>query len=194
MKRITILFLSLIVLCLCGCDKVPTENSISVSNSGEIVEVIVKDAPEDADEGLLKESIEKEISDYYISTKGDVVELKDLYIKDGKVVTKFEYRKYDIYDDFNQRNIFAGSIHNAFEVEDNTYFYDVVFLDTKTNKEVKVVDVIENTGDRVVIFDDDYVYKVESKIRYISENVELLGKKSARLKDGESGFGYIIYK
>lgn len=194
MKRIIVLVLSLILLFVCGCGEKVTENSISVSNSFEITEVTVEDATEDVDLDEMKETIEKEISDYYITTMGKAVELKDLYEEDGRIITELEYGKYDVYNAYNNKNLYVGSIHNAFEIEDNTYFYDVVFLSAKDNKEVKVVDVIENTGDRVVIFEDDYIYHVGGKICYISENVELVDKKSARLKNGESGLGYIIYK
>lgn len=194
MKKAVVIFLAMTFLFLCGCTDVPERNTVQVSNDGSLVEVLVEDAEGDIDTDSVKEALQSKISDYYISSKGDNVKLKEVTIRKGKLLKEISYGKYDVYNSFNDRTLYAGSIHNALEVEDNTFFYDVNFLNTKSNKPVKAVDVIENTGDKVVIFNDDYIYQVENRIYYISDNVELLDKKSARLKEGESGTGYIIYK
>lgn len=194
MKKTAGLFLAVSFLFLCGCGKDSIQSSISVSGSGTITEVIVEDAKEDTDIDEIRKDLDSDITEYYISTIGENIKLSNVELKKDKVIKEITYGNYQVYNGYRESNLFAGSIHSALEVEDNTYFYDTVFLDAKKKKEIKAVDVIGNTSDKVVIFDDDYIYKVDGKISYISENVELLDKKSACLKDGESGLGYIIYK
>lgn len=193
--KIRTVFLLFVMVLLCGCGEEKQDNTISISDSYQINEITVKDEPEGFSPKEEKERIETELSDYYVSTHGNSIELNEISVSGGTVITELTYGKYEIYNNYTGRNLYAGSIHGALEIEDNTYFYNVVFLDTKTGKQKKTVDVIANTSDKAVIFDSpDYIYHVNGKIRYISENVELIDKKNARLKEGESGLGYIIYK
>ncbi len=195
MKRLlsVVFVIGFLFVCGCGCGKEATKAGILVGDDSSITETTLYKREDEITKKSLQESLEETIKEYYISSHGNRVDIEEIKKEKENFVVLLQFGTSEVYNGFYERDLFAGSIYDALKVEDNTYFYEVQFLDAKKQEEVVVMDVIGDSSKRVVIFQDDILYHVEGKILYISDNVELLDKKSACLKEGAKGPGYIIY-
>lgn len=198
LKRRIFCFLGILMaalfLCGCGCGKEPEESYLSINKDGSITQKIVESfAEENYDLEELRTMAEEKIEAYYLASGGKNIELTQLKESDNKITVVLEYELLESYNDFNQATLFTGDIKDALKEEDSSYFYNVKFLDTKDNKEVSIGTVIANESSSVVIFEEDVLYQVNGKLKYVSENVEVVSKKTARLKEGQEGPGYLIY-
>lgn len=198
LKRRIFCFLGILMtalfLCGCGCGKEPEESYLSINKDGSITQKIVESfAEENYDQEELRTMTEEKIEAYYLASGGKKIELTQLKESDNKITVVLEYDLLESYNAFNQAALFTGNIKDALEAEDSSYFYNVKFINAKDNKEISMADVIADESLSVVIFEENMLYQVSGKLKYVSENVEIVSKKTARLKEGQSGPGYLIY-
>lgn len=198
LKRRIFCFLGILMaalfLCGCGCGKELEESYLSINKDGSITQKIVESfAEENYDLEELRTMTEEKIEAYYLASSGKKIELTQLKESDEKITVVLEYELLESYNAFNSANLFTGEIKDALKAEDSAYFYNVKFLDAKDKKEVSLGDVVANDSLSVVIFEEDVLYQVSGKLKYVSENVEIVSKKTARLKEGQKGPAYLIY-
>ena len=181
-------------LCLDGCTKEQKESCLTLKKSGAVTHRIVEDfGEENYDREELQAMTEEEIDAFYDQPekKGEV-ELTQLKVSGGKLTMVMDYDSVEAYNEFNETALFSGTIEEALK-QDKNYFSEETLIQVKDSSEVKTADVIKDTSLSTVIFEEDVLYELEKKILYHSENVELISGKCARLKDSETGPGYLIY-
>ncbi len=189
-KRIVCFFgVLLLIAMLCGCGEEPKGSYISINKDGTITQKIVESFEEENyDIEELRSKTQNELDTYAAGSK-----LTELVEEDGKVTLIMDFDSLASFNAFNQTNLFSGTVKEALEASDGTYFADVKLVDAKKEKEVPIEDITGNGELSVVIFEEDTTYQVSGNLRYMSDNLELVSKKSVRLKEGQQGPGYLIY-
>ncbi len=191
MKKRIVYFLGMLLLIMMigGCGEEPTGSYISINKDGTITQKIVESfAEENYDIEELRSKTKNELDTYAAGS-----ELTELTEEDGKVTLIMDFDSLASFNAFNQTNLFAGTVKEALEAGDGKYFADVKLVDAKKEKEVPIEDITGNEELSVVIFEEDTIYQVSGNLQYMSDNLELVSKKSVRLKKDQQGPGYLIY-
>lgn len=180
---------------LTGCTKEQDESSLTIKKSGAVTHRIVENFEEENyDLEELRAMTEEEMDFFYDQSEGKgEVELTQLKESGGKLTMVMDYDSVEAYNEFNETALFSGTIEEALKQQDKNYFSEENLVQAKDSAQVKTEDVIKDTSLSAVIFEDNILYELDKKILYHSENVELVSGKCARLKDSETGPGYLIY-
>ncbi len=196
----------LLVVLLVGCAKFdPQEDAVTVDKKGRVVRVFADEFLDEAGQAYDVEEIrammEQELSVYNRKFGVDHVILEECTWENGllRIQIACDEAKYYVdycgyyNDDFSTEEtdveFFAGTVGEA-----GAYDFGVPFLDT-AGQAVEAGEVLENANSRVIILNEPILVETQGNILYTSNNVELLGKKQARVmaSDGLER-AYIIYK
>lgn len=181
-------------VCFGGCGKEQDESCLTIKKSGAVSQRIVEDfAEENYDLEGLQAMAEEEIDDFEQSEENSV-ELTQLKESSGKLTMVMDYSSVEAYNQFNGTAMFSGTIKDALGQKEKGWFSQENMTKAKDNSKVKTADIIKDTSLFTIILEEPVLVELEKKILYYSENIELVSAKCARLKDAESGPGYIIYK
>ncbi len=180
--------------CMSGCGEEEKESCLTIKQNGEVSQRIVEDFEEENyDLEELRAMTEEEIDAHCQESGEGSVELTQLKKDDGKLIMTIDYESMEAYNEFNDTELFSGTIKDALGLKDKAYFSKESFLDAKKSSKIETDKVIKDDSLSVIIFQEAVLYEVDEKIRYYSENLELISDKCARLKDSEEGPGYLIY-
>lgn len=181
--------------CIEGCGESRNESCLTIKKSKAVNQRIVESFEEENyDTEELRTMTEEEIDNQNGQAEGNSVELTQLKNSNGTLTMVIDYSSLEAYNQFNGTALFSGTVQEALEQEGEEYFSQENLIKAKDASKVKIDEVIKDTGLLTVICEEPMLYKLEKKILYYSENMELVSNKSARLKDAESGPGYLIYK
>ncbi|MCU6735292.1 hypothetical protein [Diplocloster agilis] len=176
------------------------EDTVYIQKKGQITGVIVEDFTKqyyDAEE--LQDMLNQEITDYNTESGRECVTLQSYEVKDGIVRVLIDYVDADCYGKFNGVDFFAGLYPGIEE-------YDLpdTMIKVKDNSSVSMAEVqseAEEKGYHATVVSEKTDVKVTSKILYISENMELVDKTTARVVVDETDenkdtkeLAFIIYK
>lgn len=184
-------------ICLSGCSSKQDESCLTIKKSGAVSQRIVEDFKEENyDLEGLRAMAEEEIDDFG-QPEGESVELTQLKENGGKLTMVLDYSSVGAYNQFNETAMFSGSVEEAAAKAEKGWFTQEKMIKAKDKSEVNTKDILKETSLMTVILEDmkePVLLELEKKILYYSENMELVSDKCARLKDAESGTGYVIYK
>lgn len=197
MKKISQIILVLMAAAmLSGCtgesEVAEQGNSIQVAKDGSVVGTLVNVLDQSYyDSEELKSMIETEISETNTTLGTTAVTLEDYQCDAaGNVKVKVKYTDSAAYAAFNGGTFYCG---NAVTAKD-TYGLNGTFLDVKDGK-ITTDDAVVSEDAKVVVLSENINVTVPGKIVAITDNVEMIGKKSASVSlKSEEDLAYIVYK
>lgn len=180
---------------IAGCSslELADANTISVQKNGSIKQTIVEQFERsyyDVDE--LSEMAQEKIDQFNNGTENIVCD--SIKTKDGKIIVEITYQTGTDYADFNNRELFSGTVEEA-EAEGYSLKHAVAQDGSDINEE-QLAEIAQN---HVLIVQtkegEELDVKVYDKILYTSGNVILSGKKDAYITaEGEDMLSYVIFQ
>lgn len=196
----------LLMVLLTGCSKFdPQEDAVTVDKDGKVIRVFADEFLDESGQAYDVEEIrammEQELSVYNRKFGVDHVILEECQWENGllRIQIACDEPKYYVdycgyyNDDFSTEEtdveFFVGTLGEAGE-----YDFGVSFVNT-SGEAVEASQVMENAKNRVIILNEPILVETQGNILYVSSNVELLGKKQARVMAGDGlERAYIVYK
>lgn len=192
----TILMIMAAACIMAGCGslgvKAPEMSTISIQKDGKIMQTIVDQFERnyyDVDE--LEKMTQEKIKRY--SNEADDIICESVEEKDGMIIVKMTYQTDSDYTDFNNRELFYGTVSEA--SKQGYALSDLVSKDGTSISETELSELSEN---HVVVIQtaagEELGVNVYDKILYTSGNITLSGKKDAIIEAGEeSMLSYIVF-
>ncbi|MDD6812569.1 MAG: hypothetical protein PUD93_12070 [Lachnospiraceae bacterium] len=176
-----------------GGSNLADANTISVQKDGSIKQVIVEQFERsyyNVDE--LSEMAQKKIDQF--NNGADNIVCDSIKTKDGKIIVEITYQTGTDYSDFNNRELFSGTVEEA-EAKGYSLKHAVAVDGSDINEE-QLAGIAQN---HVLIVQtkegEELDVKVYDKILYTSGNVIPSGKKDVYIgAEGEDMLSYIIFQ
>ena len=179
----------MITILTVGCGKnsfQPSVSSIYVHKDGRITEAIVESFMQDYysfDE--FQSMVEKEVAAY------ENVSIQSLELKDSTVYLLLDFADAETYSKYSEVYCFQGTVDEALSAG---LPFAMDFKDEQY-EEYSTAEVTEKTSNPVLVLKSEGFVETEQPIKYVSNNVEILGSHSAEVMpiDDEAEYAYIIY-
>lgn len=187
MKKKKGLLLTVMVLSLLtGCSKFsPKETAVSIGKDGAVTAAVIDKLDQsyyDAEE--LKANVESSVTDYNGEAGEDTITVEKLEIgEEGDVKLLMKYASYKDYADFNNVDFYVGDITDGYN--NGGYRFETGFYQVEKGKiageEIQREEIFSGANHPMIVFSEEMAVEVPGKILYVSSNVEVTGKKSARM-------------
>ncbi len=189
MKRFKGIVLAVVMLgLLTGCSKKfsPQETAVSVDKDGVVTAAVLDKLDQsyyDAEE--LKSQVEKSVSEYNGTEGEDTITVEQFDIsEEGDVKLFMKYASAEDYAAFNNVDFYAGDITNGYNK--GGYRFEIGFQEVEkgelTGKALTREEIFKGQNHYLVVFTEPMGVEVPGNILYVSDNVEITGKRSARMK------------
>jgi len=195
MKKLRLwLCMAILLYCLTGCgDKaagmVYDTTTLIVNDEGTITEVVVEAFDKDYyDASELESYAKKEVQDYNYKKVSTRITLESVEVEEGTAKVSMSYKTDDDYREFNEEELFVGTIKEAME---EGYAFDQNFLVYGKEETISVGKLTDHSTYGIVITKMATDVVLPNKIAYISDNVTTTGNKTATTNGEEC---YIIYR
>lgn len=190
-KGIALALLSALILS--GCGDSGNVSQITVDQEGTVTSYIVEEFSAsyyDAEE--LQASVAEDINFINEKYEGNVIELSEFAFGEDVVKATIWYQSADLYEEFNEENLFVGTIEEALTQK---YDMDVAFYDIKNlENEVAFSDIKEGNY-HIMIFTEPVNIKVPNKVLYVSDGLQKgNSSKKVSVTDNTQEIYYIIYE
>lgn len=187
MKKTKGLILAVLALCvLTGCSKFsPKETAVSVGKEGTVTAAVIDTLDQSYYDGEeLKASVEESVAEYNGSAGEDTITVEEFEIGEEKDVKLFmEYASYKDYAAFNNVDFYVGDITDGYN--NGGYRFETTFRQVEKGEavegEIKREEIFAGANHPMVVFSEPMAVEVPGEILYVSSNVEVTGKKSARM-------------
>ncbi len=173
---------------LTGCSKFsPDENAVSIGKDGEITAAILDHLDQDYyDAEELKTEVEQAVNTYNQSEGKDCITIEKFQSKDNGEVTLFmKYAGDEDYAAFNHVDFYAGDITDGYNK--GGYRFETTFQQIENGKVIREnvdkKEIFRGSNHPMVVFSEEMAVEVPGKILFASSNVQVTGKKSARVGD-----------
>lgn len=192
----------------CGQDKAPEVSSVSIGKDGTIAHQIVGGFEQNYYEvDGLKELAESRVAEYCADNGEESVTLASVEEKDGSVLIGLNYATDRDYSDFNNRELFVGTLTEA---ENRGYPLEAVAFISADGKPMEIGFMEERDKKQIVIIatkpSEELVVNTYGKVLYINQSatsdldVSFTGKKAVYIKypadenTDESVLSYIVFE
>ena len=179
-------------LLLSGCSQKfePTESTIFITSKGLVQSAVIESFDKsyyDFDE--LYETVEKEVKAYCLDKNEDAITISSLVEENESVVLLMDYQTVEDYVEFNETLLFSGTFSEA---ADAGYLPEELYDVEGNSVEVDM----ESLGDlNVIVTEESVCLQTSSNIKYVSDNVTILGKKLAKaMEAGKTHPAFVLYK
>lgn len=191
MKKAKMLMLAVLSIgMLTGCSKFsPDETAVSIGKNGEITAAVLDELDESYyNTEELKTNVESAVSDYNGSGGADSITIDKFDIKeDGSVKLFMKYGAYEDYAAFNNVTFYAGDITDGYN--NGGYRFETTFQQVENGKvirsDVDKNEIFEGNNHPMIVFQEEMAVVVPGKILYASSNVQVTGKKTAKIPGEE---------
>lgn len=182
-KKILIMTAALCMLTGCGSLASENTNTISIQKDGKIEHTIVEQFERNYyDEDELSQMAQEKIGRY--NNGGDNIACESVKAGDGKIVVKMVYQSEADYTEFNNRELFCGTVKQASEKG-----YSLQNLVSADGEALDAADLEALSENHVVIVQtkkgEELDVRVYDTIVYASEDITFSGKKDALITAGE---------
>lgn len=189
-------FMIVAVVCgVTGCgltEKSPSMDTVSVQKDGTIKQTIVDQFDQNDYDAEELSAMAQEKINRYSDGAGNIV-CDSVEENNGQIVVMMTYQTGADYTDFNNRELFTGTVAEA--MAEGYSLQDVVSNNGTSLSESEVTAAGEN---HIVIVQTKEGEKLDvnvyNKILYTSDNVTLSGKKDAIIDAQEDMISYIIFQ
>lgn len=196
MKKCCICLAVNLILCMlmgCGTEEVViAEPAFEISKKGVISQTMVESFDKDyysVDE--LRSEFEGAISEFNGSNQGDEAHLEELHAENGKVYVNLRYDSSVAAGSFLNEVIFYGTVNDAYDMG---HMLDVSLKSVSDGTVISKAELMDMKKNHIFICQESGLVLLETKILYVSANVEVTGDKSARISSDSDGLAYIVTK
>ena len=191
-KSLSFLLILSMVFLLSGCEQEyePTESTIFITSKGVVKSAIMESFDKsyyDFDE--LYEAVEKEVKAYCLDKNEEAVTISSLVEENDSVALLMDYQTVEDYVEFNEILLFSGTFSEAAAAG-----YLPGELHDAEGNSVEVN--LESLGDlKVIVTEESVCLQTSGRIKYVSDNVTILGKKLAKaMEAGKTHPAFVLYK
>ena len=191
-KNLNFLLILSMAFLLSGCSQKfePTESTIFITSKGLVQSAVIESFDKsyyDFDE--LYETVEKEVKAYCLDKNEDAITISSLVEENESVVLLMDYQTVEDYVEFNETLLFSGTFSEA---ADAGYLPEELYDVEGNSVEVDM----ESLGDlNVIVTEESVCLQTSSNIKYVSDNVTILGKKLAKaMEAGKTHPAFVLYK
>ncbi|MCR5282264.1 MAG: hypothetical protein K6E18_02755 [Lachnospiraceae bacterium] len=192
--RVLSLLLSAVFLAGCsfgpGAGEMPDGNGIRIDKNGKLTQLIVEDFSQsyyNAEE--LKGQIEQKIAEVGGSGDEAKIRLKDYTLSEDKNLrVTIEYDTAGLYADFNQRELFCGTVAEAVAA-------GYVLPEMKTPEDTALSpETLSGMGDaKIVVFEEAMQVITPTEIKGIGTDLVLAAPNKAVKPEEDESIGFVIY-
>lgn len=184
MKGMVLTALALGMLTACGRSSLK-ETGVSVGKDGALTAEVFDRLDQnyyDAEE--LKTNVESSVAEYNNGAGENAITVEKLEIsEEGEVELSMKYASCKDYMDFNNVDFYAGDITDGYN--DKGYRFETTFRQVEKGEivgdEIKREEIFAGSNHPMIVFSEPMLVEVPGKILYVSSNVEVTGKKTARM-------------
>lgn len=182
-KKMLIMTAALCMLAGCGSLSSEDINTISIHKDGKIEHTIVEQFERNYyDEDELSQMAQEKVGNY--NNGGDNIACESVKAGDGKIVVKMIYQSEADYTEFNNRELFCGTVKQASEKG-----YSLQNLVSADGEALSAADLDALSENHIVIVQtkkgEELDVRVYDTIVYASEDITFSGKKDALITAGE---------
>ena len=183
-KGMVLIVLALGMLTACGRSSLK-ETGVSVGKDGVLTAEVFDTLDQsyyNAEE--LKANVESSVADYNRGAGEDTITVEKFEIgEEGEVELSMKYASSKDYMAFNNVDFYAGDITDGYNSEG--YRFETTFRQVEKGEivgdEIKREDIFAGSNHPMIAFSEPMMVEVPGKILYVSSNVEVTGKKTARM-------------
>jgi heme-degrading monooxygenase HmoA len=192
-----------LVLLLSGCGSQADQSTVSIDDKGRVTAEIVESFDKSYyDFEELEETVNQAVDEYNGQQEEERIQVKTCKEdrKKGEVRVTLRYDSCEDYQNFNQRELYRGTVAQAAE----KYDFGGVFLDRQGEETDGKTIQAEYSEAEVIVLQEPVRVATPENILYVSDNVQILGDKAAKIpddgnQDNENAdtsiyeYAYIIY-
>ncbi|WP_099469887.1 hypothetical protein [Konateibacter massiliensis] len=184
-------FIMLMLLTGCSLQSFDAErNTVYVKKDGTVMQAIIEDFSADYyDSAELEDLINQDVDIYNSGTENVKVESYKVKNETAKLITS--YKTAADYAKFNEVEFFVGTISEA---KTEGYDFDETFTSTDDNNTISAETIKSFTQYKIIVFEEDVHIQTDSKILYISSNINLVDSKTAARAEEAEGLAYVVYE
>jgi hypothetical protein len=184
---------AMLMLTGCGTSFDPSVTSLYIQKNGKITQAIVESFEQDyysVDE--FKSMIEKEVAAYNQKFGEERITISRLELVDKTLYLLLDYKDADTYEQYNEEYCFTGTVSEALGAG---LPFDLVFKDADY-EEYTAAEATAQTGSHIVVLKEEGVVELERKVKYVSNNVEILDDHMVQVMpiEAEDEYAYIIFE
>lgn len=198
MRRLKQILMIIAAACLMsGCGSVgksaPEGNSVCIQKNGEITQTIVEQFERNYyDVEELKAMMQDKIA--LFSDGAENIVCESVEETDGNIVVKMVYKSGTDYTDFNNRELFCGTVAQAY-----AQGYSLKNIQSENGTDIGDEEIAALSDNHILIIQtaaaEELRVNVYDKILYTSGNVTVSGKKDAVIPTGEEeALSYIVFQ
>ncbi|MCM1087001.1 MAG: hypothetical protein NC419_02515 [Muribaculaceae bacterium] len=171
----------------------PEGSTVSIQKNGEITQTIVEQFERNYyDVEELAAMTQDKVGRY--SDGADNIVCKSVEEKDGTIVVQMAYKTGTDYTDFNNRELFSGTVAQAY-----AQGYSLKSIQSDNGTDMTDEDIAAISDNHILIIQtaagEALNVNVYDKILYTSANVTISGKKDAAITAGEETvLSYIVFQ
>ncbi len=186
------------VLCACGRDSnVTKETTVRVGQDGTVTNTIIENfdgSLYSADD--LQSMMLSEVSSFNSATGGKSITIDKVEASEGQIEVAMTYANASVYEEFNERTFFYGTMKEFYGSGIKT---EGIVLHTKDDESYGMEELLKKEDTCILVLEKSKTegsirIETPSKILYVSDNVEFLSGKSARVSADTEEPAYLIVK
>lgn len=176
----------------CGASFEPSVTSLYVQKDGKITQAIVESFEKDYySDREFQSMIEKEIDAYNSGYGEERITIQRLEVVDGTLYLLLDFKDADTYEHYSETFCFSGTVDEAL---DEGLSFNMDFKDADY-EEYSTSDVTQKKNDSVIVLKEEGIVQLEGKVKYVSNNVEIISEHMVQVMpiEDENEYAYIIY-
>ena len=192
-KMVLLLLAAVLLLAGCGGNK-GTEDitNLEFRKNGEVVHTIVEDFSASyysLDE--LMDDVQAQVDAYNEKAGSKRITIGSAEVKEGVITMTMTFKDASDYSSFYRQALFCGTVKDAFSAG---YDLNVTLKSAKEDgTSVGRQDILEMGDRHIIVLREPVTVKPYADILYVSESVEVTGKREAAATDSQA-LSYIIFR
>lgn len=194
-KRICAMCVLLLAFSMTGCGSSSFEPSISslyIQKDGKITYAVVESFEKDYySEDEFRSMTEREVDTCNSQYSEPAISINDLEVKDQTLYLLLDFTDAEAYSRYSGEYCTVSTIEEAL---DAGHSFQMDFKDADF-EEYSVTEVTDKKDDHVLILKDECIVQLESTVKYVSNNVDILSGHMVEVMPirDEEEYAYIIY-
>lgn len=179
MRKNKMLAAAILITCLLGGCGQKTDADVStviVEKDGHIIGIAIEDFSQPYyEETQMKQTIEKEVSDYNEAIGNEAIAIEKLGVENNIAKLILKYKSADDYRAFNNETLFVGTIEEAIA---NGYDMKVTLVDADNQENsVSEAELMEMKERKIIISEEPIQIRTYDNIKYHNPDADLVNSK-----------------
>ncbi len=195
MKRYLTIFCALFLalsMTACGSSFEPSVTSLYVQKNGKLTYAVVESFEKEYYSlSEFQSMIDREVDTCNSYYSEPVISVERLEVENGTLYLLLNFANADAYSKYNEEYCFVGTIGDALSEGQS---FDILFKDADY-EECTAADATQKKEDQVLILQEEGIVQLESTVKYVSNNVEIISEHMIEVMpiEEQDEFAYIIY-